>query len=65
MLNVLAAVLVLLPPLHAYVLPPAAVKETDPQPVEAPEMEAVGTVFTVTTCEAVAVQPSAVVTVTV
>jgi hypothetical protein len=47
------------------VLPPEAVNETDPQAVDVPEMEAVGTVFTVIACDAVAVHPSEEVTVTV
>jgi hypothetical protein len=45
--------------------PPEAVKETDPQPVDVPEIFAVGMAFTVTVSDAVAVQPSAEVTVTV
>jgi hypothetical protein len=64
-LNVFAAVFTLLPPLQAYVLPPEAVNETEPQPVLVPEMEATGTVFTVTDCEAVAVHPATEVTITV
>jgi hypothetical protein len=63
--KVLAAELLLLPPLQAYVSPPEAVNETDPQAVAVPEIEAVGMVFTVTACDVVAVQPSAEVTVTV
>jgi hypothetical protein len=47
------------------VLPPAAVNETVPHAVDVPEMEAVGTLFTVITCDVVAVQPAADVTVTV
>ena len=46
-------------------LPPEAVNETDPQSVVVPEMDAVGMVFTVTACDAVAVQPLDAVTVTV
>jgi hypothetical protein len=47
------------------VFPPLAVRVTLPQAVVVPEMEAVGIVFTVTTCEAVAVHPVDEVTVTV
>lgn len=65
MLKLLVAVLVLFPSLQAYVLPPAAVSETEPQAVDVPEMEAVGTVFTVTACDVVEVQPAADVTVIV
>ena len=46
-------------------LPPAAVRETVPQAVVVPLMEAVGMVLMVTACEAVAEQPAADVTVTV
>ena len=45
--KVLAAVPGLLPPLHAYVPPPVAVKLTWPQPVAVPVMPAVGVGLTV------------------
>jgi hypothetical protein len=63
--NVLAAVDTELPPLHKSDVPPLAVNETLPQAVVVPEILAVGIALTVTTCEAVAVQPAAEVTVTV
>jgi hypothetical protein len=57
--KVLAAVLGLLPPDHAYVPPaaPDAVRLTVPQAVVVPDIEAVGALFTVTDADAVAVQP--------
>ena len=45
-------------------MPPLAVRLTLPQPVVVPEILALGIVFTVTTAEAVAVQPAELVTVT-
>lgn len=48
MLKVFAAVFVLLPPLHAYVLPPDAVRETLPQPVGLPLILMLGKGLTVT-----------------
>ena len=62
--NVFAAVLMELPPDHAYVVPPVAVRDTVPQFVAVPVIPAVGYGVTVTVCDAVAVQPLAV-TVTV
>ena len=63
--NVLEAVVGLLPPDQAYVLPPLTVRSTGPQFVGLPVELSTGVVLTVTDADAVAVHPLLLVTVTV